>query len=142
MAELKTKPTAASAREFVASLKDESRRRDCLELLELMEQISGEPPRMWGASIVGFGKYRYRYASGRSGTWFRVGFASRKTALTLYFMLALDRQAERLAALGKHKRGKSCVYVKQLADVETSVLVELIRASCVREDGSSCSGSH
>ena len=142
MAELKTKPTAASARDFVASLKDAPRRRDCLELLEIMEEISGEPPRMWGASMVGFGKYRYRYASGRSGTWFRVGFASRKKALTLYFMMALDQQAERLAALGKHKRGKGCLYIKQLADVDRGVLLDLIRASCAQGDGSSCDGSH
>ena len=138
MAELKTKPTAASARTFVASIKDGNRRKDCQEILAMMEEISGEPPTMWGGSIVGFGKYRYRYASGRTGTWFRVGFASRKNALTLYFMLALDQQGERLRALGKHKRGKGCLYIKNLADVDREVLKGLIRASCAREDASSC----
>lgn len=142
MAELKTKPTAASARAFVDSFEDGRRRQDCLELLAMMEEISGEPATMWGGSIVGFGKYRYRYASGRSGTWFRVGFASRKNALTLYFMLALDQQGELLSALGKHKRGKGCLYIKKLADVDGEVLRELIRASCAQGSGSSCGGSH
>jgi hypothetical protein len=142
MAKLKTKPTAASAREFVASLEGPGRRRDCAELLDIMEEIAGEPPTMWGTSIVGFGSYRYRYASGRAGTWFRVGFASRKNALTLYLMLDLDQQGERLAALGKHKRGKGCLYIKRLADIDDEALRNLIRASCGREDGSSRGCSH
>ncbi len=142
MAELKTKPTASDAREFVASLKDIGRRRDCSALLDMMEEITGDPPTMWGTSIVGFGTYRYRYASGRTGTWFRVGFASRKNALTLYLMLDLDRQGERLEALGRHKRGKGCLYIKRLADIDQDALRDLVRASSGVGDGQSCGSSH
>lgn len=137
MAELKTKPTATSATNYVASLPDPQRRRDCGGLLSMMERISGDPPTMWGGSIVGFGSYQYRYKSGRSGTWFRVGFASRKNALTLYLMLDLDRQADRLSRLGKHKRGKGCLYIKALSDVDERVLEELIRESCEKTDDAS-----
>ena len=139
MAELKTKPTAASAANHVASLPDPQRRRDCADLLSTMERISGDAPRMWGGSIVGFGSYQYRYKSGRSGTWFRVGFASRKNALTLYLMLDLDKQADRLSRLGRHKRGKGCLYIKTLSDVDERVLEELIRVSCGQaDDASAC----
>lgn len=141
MAELKTKPTSASARAYLDSIADPVRRRDCTALLEMMAEISGEPPKMWGSSIVGFGTYRYRYASGRTGTWFRVGFASRKGALTLYLMLDLDSQAKRLVALGKYKRGKGCLYVKRLSDVSEDVLRDLISASCRQGQEASCGGS-
>lgn len=141
MAELKTKQTDASARDFVAAIPDPARRRDCAELLRVMEEIAGEPPRMWGSSIVGFGTYDYRYASGRTGTWFRTGFASRKQALTLYLMLDLDACAERLDALGRHKRGKSCVYVRGLADIDLEVLKGLVRDSCDQASHKSCGGT-
>ena len=142
MAELKTKPTEASAREFVNSLKDPARRRDCSRLLDMMAEISGDEPAMWGSSIVGFGSYEYRYASGRSGKWFRVGFASRKNALTLYSMLDLDEQADRLSKLGKHRRGKGCLYLKRLSDVNTEALRDLIRESCRKGKDSSRDGAH
>ena len=142
VAELKTRPTDASARELVDSIPDRARREDCVALLDMMQAISGEAPRMWGPSIVGFGTYDYRYASGRSGTWFRSGFSPRKTAIALYLMLDLDAQEERLAALGKHTRGKSCLYVRKLADINTAVLRELIEASCDSGTNSSCGGSH
>ena len=141
MAELKTKQTDASARDFVAAISDPARRRDCTELLRIMEEVAGEPPRMWGASIVGFGRYDYRYASGRTGTWFRAGFAPRKRALTLYLMLDLDARAERLEALGRHKRGKSCVYVRGLADIDLEVLRGLVRDACDPAARKSCDGS-
>ena len=142
MAELKTRPTAADPLAFVASLRDPSRRRDCAELLEMIKEITGAPPKMWGSSIVGFGEYRYRYASGRTGNWFRVGFASRKNALTLYLVQSLDQQERLLSALGKHKRGKGCLYIKRLADVDRRVLRDLIRACCDPDRGSSCGSSH
>lgn len=141
MAELKTKQTDASARAFVAAIPDPARRRDCAELLRIMEEISGEPPRMWGSSIVGFGTYDYRYASGRSGTWFRTGFSPRKQALTLYLMLDLDACAVRLEALGRHKRGKSCLYIRGLADIDLGVLKGLVRDSCDQASHKSCGGS-
>ena len=97
---------------------------------------------MWGASIVGFGTYDYRYASGRSGTWFRTGFSPRKQALTLYLMTDLDCQEEALASLGKHSRGRGCLYIKRLSDINIDILRTLIRASCTPESDKSCGGSH
>lgn len=141
MAELKTKPTTADPLAFINAIPDPDRRQDCIDLLEMMS-AAGEPPVMWGGSIIGFGSLHYRYASGRSGTWFRVGFASRKQALTLYLMLDLDQQGKRLAALGKHKRGKGCLYVKRLADIDRKVLRELINASLAQDQSGSCGGSH
>lgn len=140
MAPNKTQPNDASVKEFIESIPDPARLRDCREVLSLMESISCETPRMWGGSIVGFGTYRYRYASGRSGTWFRIGFSPRKNALTLYLMLDLDAQRERLQQLGKHTRGKSCVYVRRLSDINRSVLRELIRES-IRQTGNASCGS-
>ena len=142
MAELKTKPTDVDPLAFLESIPDPARRQDCAELFEMMSEAAGEPPVMWGGSIIGFGSLQYRYASGHSGTWFRVGFASRKQALTLYLMLDLDRQGERLAALGKHKRGKGCLYIKRLADVDLDVLRELMAASFAQDRYGSCGGSH
>ena len=142
MAELKTKPTDADPVAFIESIPDPARRQDCADLFEMMSAVGGEPPVMWGGSIIGFGSLSYRYASGHSGTWFRAGFASRKQALTLYLMLDLDKQGERLAALGRHKRGKGCLYVKRLADIDRDVLRELISASFARDQYGSCGGSH
>ena len=140
MAPNKTQPNDASVKEFIESIPDPVRLQDCLEVMSLMESISCETPRMWGGSIVGFGTYRYRYASGRSGTWFRIGFSPRKNALTLYLMLDLDAQRIRLQQLGKHTRGKSCVYIRRLADINRSVLCELIRES-IRQTGNPSCGS-
>ena len=142
VAELKTRPTEASAQGFVDRIPDQARRTDCRNLLRMMQAAAGEAPRMWGPSIVGFGRYDYRYASGRSGTWFRVGFSPRKTAISLYLMLDLDAQQDRLAVLGKHQRGKSCLYVRRLADIDTEVLRELIEASCCPGVDKSCGDSH
>lgn len=142
MAELKTKPSAADPLAFLEAIPDRARRQDCADLFEMMSEEGGDKAVMWGGSIIGFGSLRYRYASGRSGTWFRAGFASRKQALTLYLMLDLDQQEERLAVLGKHKRGKGCLYIKRLADVDREVLRELIAASFAKGDQGSCGGSH
>lgn len=140
MTQNKTQPTDASVREFVDSIADPVRRRDCQEVLSLMGSIADEAPRMWGSSIVGFGTYEYRYASGRAGTWFRAGFSPRKNALTLYLMLDLDAQQARLKRLGKHTRGKSCLYIRRLADIDRSVLGELIQESCRENGNPSCGG--
>lgn len=142
VAELKTRPTEASVDGFVDAIPNRARREDCRDLLGMMQAAASEAPRMWGSSIVGFGRYDYRYASGRSGTWFRVGFSPRKTAISLYLMLDLDAQEDRLAALGKHQRGKSCLYVRRLADIDTDVLRELIEASCCVGVEKSCGGPH
>lgn len=129
MAELKTRPNEADVTTFLESVADKARRQDCLAVLELMQEVTGCPPRMWGDSIVGFGSYHYRYASGREGDWFLTGFSPRKNDLTLYVMVGLTQSEERLRRLGKCKTGKSCLYVKKLADINSEVLRELIQES-------------
>lgn len=129
MAELKTQPNDDSVVEFLNNVNDETKRRDCFAILELMQRVTGAEPRMWGSSIVGFGQYHYTYASGREGDWFLTGFAPRKQNLTLYIMAGFDRYTELMARLGKHSTGKSCLYVKKLADIDLDVLAELIEES-------------
>ena len=130
MAELKTKPTASSVTEFIAKVKDETTRKDCATLIKLMKRLTKKPPVMWGPTMVGFGSYHYVYASGHSGDSFLVGFSPRKPALTLYVTI-VDRYPALMKKLGKYKAGKSCVYVKSLADVDLTVLEELIEKSIV-----------
>lgn len=129
MAELKTKENDASVADFLATVADPTRRADCGAVLAMMRRATGCEPRMWGASIVGFGKYSYRYESGRTGEWMVTGFSPRKQDLTLYIMPGFTRYDALLARLGRHKTGKSCLYLKRLADVDTAVLQELITAS-------------
>lgn len=123
MAELKTRPTGASVAAFLAGIPDDERRRDCRALDALMRRATGERPRMWGPSIVGYGSYVLRYADGRELEWPVIGFSPRKQALTVYIMGGLDRHAALLARLGNHKRsGGGCLYLKRLADVDPGVL--------------------
>ena len=128
MSELKTKATSSSVDAFLDSA-DEQRRPDCDRLVEMMSRATGAAPVMWGQGIVGFGAYRYRYESGREGDWFLTGFSPRKQDLTLYIMAGFDRFDELMSRLGKYRTGKSCLYIKRLADIDTSVLEELITAS-------------
>ncbi|MGD2115652.1 MAG: DUF1801 domain-containing protein [Acidobacteriota bacterium] len=132
MAEPKTRPTDASVREFLDGVEDETKRRDSETLLEIMGRITGEEPTMWGGSIIGFGSYHYRYASGREGDWFLTGFSPRKQSFSLYIMSGFRGYDELLDRLGKHKTGKSCLYVKRLEDVDLAVLEELIERSVER----------
>jgi|SRR5690606_31230227 len=129
MAELKTKPEGASVSAFLSQIHDPQRRQDCEQLALVMAKVTGEEPKMWGDSIVGFGSHRYKYASGREGDWFVTGFSPRKQALTLYIMAGFSEYEELLAKLGKFKIGKSCLYVKKLEDVDSKVLTKLLRAS-------------
>ncbi len=129
MAELKTKPTAESVSAFLDKLSDESRREDCQAVIEIMEDVTKEEPEMWGASIVGFGRYRYKYASGREGEWMITGFSPRKNDLTLYIMGGFESFPDLMNRLGKHKTGKGCLYIKRLADVDLKVLKELVEKS-------------
>lgn len=129
MAELKTRPTAQDVETFLACVADERQRGDSRTLVGLMRRVTGAEPVMWGPTIVGFGRYRYRYASGREGDWFVVGFAPRKSDLSIYIMAGFSQYPELLARLGRHKTGKACLYVKRLADVDPVVLEELIRRS-------------
>ena len=129
MAELKTQENDASVPEFLNAVGDERRRADAQRLAGIMQEETGEPPRMWGDSIVGYGHYHYRYASGREGDWMLVAFSPRKTNLTLYIMAGFDGYEELLGRLGKFTTGKSCLYLKRLADVDEAVLRELVRRS-------------
>jgi hypothetical protein len=129
MTELKTRVNRASVREFLNAIEDDSKRRDCFEVLKLMKEITREQPKMWGTSIVGFGSYHYRYASGREGDWMITGFSPRKQAITLYIMPGFDRYEELLKKLGRYSTGSSCLYIKRLADVDMKVLKELVRDS-------------
>ncbi len=129
MAELKTKKNDASVEGFLIGVENERRREDSFVVLEMMKRITGEEPTMWGSSIVGFGSYHYRYASGREGDWPRIGFSPRKQSLTLYVMPGFSNYDDLLSRLGKHRTGKSCLYVNKLADVDMDVLEQLIRSS-------------
>lgn len=129
MAELKTKKTKASVAAFLDQISDEQRRKDCQRILKIMKEATGEQPRMWGSSIVGFGTYKYRYASGHEGEWPIIGFSPRKNDLTLYIMPGFADYTELMAKLGKHKTGKSCLYIKKLDDIELPVLKKLITKS-------------
>ena len=129
MSELKTRPTALSVDAFIDAVDDEHKRTDCRVVAELMAEITGAEGVMWGSSIVGFGNYHYRYASGREGGFFEAGFSPRKRALTIYVMAGFAEYDDLLARLGKHTTGKSCLYVKRLADVDLDVLRELLTRS-------------
>ncbi len=129
VAELKTKENDADVQAFLDRVEGDEKRADCVAVAALLGEMTGEPPRMWGKTIVGFGRYRYKYASGREGEWFRVGFAPRSRDLTLYVMDGYEARADILARLGKHKTGKSCLYIKRLSDIDERVLRELVAAS-------------
>lgn len=131
MYELKTKPTALSVTAYLGNIQNEARRRDCEMITALMERITGCAPRMWGTSIVGFDKYHYRYASGHEGESCLVGFSSRKSDITIYLIEGYesDEAKSLLAQLGKHKIGKSCLYIKRLSDIELPVLEQLVTRS-------------
>jgi hypothetical protein len=129
MAELKTKPTEQSVEQFLQGVPDEQRRRDCFTMLELMRQITGTDPKLWGSSIVGFGSYHYKYASGHEGDSFLTGFSPRKQNLTLYLMAGFEQYDALMQKLGKHTTGKSCLYIKRLTDIDLPTLRELIQQS-------------
>ncbi|HEX9676089.1 MAG TPA: DUF1801 domain-containing protein [Anaerolineales bacterium] len=129
MAELKTKKTAASVKDFLNSVPEERKRKDSFALLKLMQEISDAKPAMWGPSIVGFGSYHYKYASGREADWPLAGFSPRKQNLTLYITAGFDGYGKLLGKLGKHKTGKACLYINRLEDVDLATLKELVRRS-------------
>ena len=129
MAGNKTVETDSSVEAFITAVADDTRRNDSWELVDMMRSITGCEQKMWGSSMVGFGRYHYRYASGREGDFFLTGFSPRKTALTVYVMPGLDRYAEQLERLGPHKTGKSCLYLKSLDAVDRGVLEEIVTDS-------------
>lgn len=129
VAETKTKPTDASVEAYLASRASEQQRADCDTLMALLERVTGEPPVMWGPSIVGYGVYRYTYASGHGGEAPVVGFAIRGRELVVYVTAATEEQQALLARLGTHRMGKSCLYLKRLADVDLGVLERIVAGS-------------
>lgn len=129
MAQLKTQPNDQSVTAFLNRVEDETKRQDSFTILDLMQQATGDEPVMWGDSIIGFGTYHYKYASGREGDWFLVGFSPRVQNLTLYIMSGFDEYEELLGKLGKHSTGKSCLFVKRLENIDLNVLKELVEKS-------------
>ena len=126
----KTVPQGLEVADYMDAIADEGRRADCAWLLDTMGELSGETPKLWGAklptAIVGFGDYHYTYDSGREGDFFRLGFANRKNDITLYIMPGYQDFDEELSRLGKHRKGKSCLYLKRLSNVDTDVLREIL----------------
>jgi hypothetical protein len=126
-AQPKTVPTPASVDDFLAAVPDATRRDDARAVCDLMKEVTGLEPTMWGPSIVGFGSYHYRYASGHEGDTCVVGFSPRKTSLSLYVTTSVESVADLLAKLGPHTTGKACIYVKRLDDIDRTVLKKLIQ---------------
>jgi hypothetical protein len=124
--EAKTKPTAVTPKDFVAAMEDGQRKKDAEVLLKWMTKVTGMKPKMWGPSIIGFGTYSYTYDTGRSGEMCITGFSPRKANLVLYILPGYDELGDRLDRLGKHKIGKSCLYINKLADVDMGVLEEIV----------------
>lgn len=129
MAELKTKPSDQSVEAFLNGVADDKKRQDSFTILKLMQEVTGAEPKLWGDNIVGFGRYHYRYASGREGDWFLTGFSPRKQNLTLYIMAGFDQYEAMLAQLGKFKTGKSCLYIKKIEDIDLPTLRQLVQQS-------------
>ncbi|MBC8090072.1 MAG: DUF1801 domain-containing protein [Phycisphaerae bacterium] len=130
MAEAKTKPTSETLDQYLARVADADRRKDCATVATIMEKVTGEKAVIWGTGIVGFGLYRYKYASGQEGDWPVAAFAARKNDLTLYLLPSvLAESPELLKKLGKHKIGTTCLYLKSLSDVDMPTLTKLIKAS-------------
>lgn len=129
MAESKTKPTAASVDDHIASIANEEQRKDCLALVKLMSRVTRARPRMWGPSIIGFGSYHYRYESGREGDSALAGFAARRSETVVYLVASGRDQEALLSKLGRHKMGKSCLYIRRLSEVDPQVLEQLVVGS-------------
>lgn len=128
MAKAKNKTTKneGSVKDYIATISPDQKREDCEKILDMMADLTGWEPKMWGGSIVGFGDYHYKYDSGREGDFFRVGFSSRAQNITVYIMPGYSDFEDELSRLGKHKMGKSCLYIKRLSDVDESVLKEML----------------
>ncbi|HJS29686.1 MAG TPA: DUF1801 domain-containing protein [Anaerolineales bacterium] len=129
MAELKTQKNNQDVVKFLEKVEPEQKREDSFKLLGLMKKVTKSEPNMWGDSIIGFGDYHYKYASGREADWFAAGFSPRKQNLTLYLMSGFGGYEEVLSRLGKHSTGKGCLYIKKLDDIDLDVLEELVRKS-------------
>jgi len=129
MAKNKTQPTEQSVKSFVNALDDEQKIADSNALIDLMKEVTGCEPKMWGPSIIGFDQYHYKYESGREGDFLKVGFSPRKREFSIYLMCSFDKNKELMSKLGKHRTGKSCLYVKRLEDINMDVLKNLVQES-------------
>src|SRR5437016_5508218 len=129
MAENKTTPNDQDVEEFLNSVDDERKRKDSFTILELMKQVTGREPKMWGSSIVGFGSYHYKYESGREGDMILAGFSPRKQNLTIYNMGSFEEDDDLIKKLGKHTSGKGCLYIKRLDDIDLPALKSLLEES-------------
>lgn len=129
MAELKTKETKLSVAKFLSKVEDDQKRKDSKQILGLFKQVTKEVPKMWGDSMVGFGRFHYKSDSGREGDWFITGFSPRKQNLTIYITPGFDKYESLMKQLGKHKTSKGCLYIKKLEDVDMKVLKQLIKQS-------------
>lgn len=127
--QLKTQPGTGDVEDFLGGIRDERRRAESRTLLDMMREVTGEDPIVWGKAMVGFGRYHYRYASGRQGDWFRIGFSPRKQALTIYCIPGHEQHRDLLADLGRHTTGVSCLYVPRLEDVDLGVLRQILDKS-------------
>lgn len=133
MAELKTKVTDQNVEDFLNGITDDKRREDSFAILKLMKETTGDEPKMWGSSIVGFGDYHYKYQSGREGDWFIVGFSPRKQNLSLYIMPGVEAYREELKKLGKYKAGKSCLYINKVEDIDLNTMKKIIKTAVGRK---------
>lgn len=129
MAELKTKPNKASVQDFLNNIEDSRKRSDSLKIVQIMQRAAHEEPMMWGKSIVGFGRYAYKYKSGHSGEWMMTGFSPRKQNLTIYIMSGFEQHTDLMSKLGRYKTGVSCLYIKKLEDIDQDVLCSLVEQS-------------
>jgi hypothetical protein len=125
----KTTQNNSSVEDFIRGIEDEQQREDALELLEIMKNITGHPPKMWGTSIIGFDKYKYIYASGREGENLKIGFSPRKGKISIYLMTGADSHKKDLDQMGPYKTGKSCLYIKKLNEIDTKILEKVCRDS-------------
>ncbi len=129
---LKTLVNDKNVMEFIEKIEHKKRKEDALTLLDLFQKVTGEAPKMWGDSIIGYGQYHYKYASGQEGDWMKVGFSPRKQALSIYLMQGIDQETALISELGKHKLGKGCLYINKLEDVDLEVLSTLIKQSFLK----------
>ncbi len=129
MSENKTKPTDVNVDDFLNQIGNPVHKEDILKIINMMKEITGEEPKLWGDSIIGFGEYRYKYASGREGDWFLTGVSPRKNNITLYLSYGFENHADIMKQLGKYKTGKACLYIKKLEDINEAALEELISRS-------------
>lgn len=127
MADNKTKVNNASVKAYLEQVESETQKKEAYEILEMMKRITKQKPKMWGDALIGFDTYHYKYASGREGDWFITGFSPRKGKMSIYLLPTLLESSPLMEKLGKHKKGKGCLYVKTLDDIDKKVLEKLIK---------------